>query len=88
MPTTRTFEVHEIVQEVRLEATPARVWKALVEETSSWWHRDFYTGRNPRAFHIEARLGGAMWEDWGDGQGLDGRRHDALVPRDFLGRRR
>ncbi len=71
MPTTQpTFQVHTQLLEVRIAATPERVWRALVEEASSWWHRDFYTGANPQGFHIEPRLGGRMWEDWGDGQGL------------------
>jgi uncharacterized protein YndB with AHSA1/START domain len=65
-----TFQVHQSVLEVRIAARPERVWRALVEEASSWWHRDFYTGANPRGFHFEPVLGGRMWEDWGDGQGL------------------
>ena len=65
-----SFQVHTVVLEVRIAATRQRVWRALVEETSSWWHRDFYAGRDPVGFHFEPRLGGRMWEDWGDGQGL------------------
>lgn len=67
---TQSFQVHATVLEVRIAATRQRVWRALVEETSSWWHRDFYTGAEPLGFHLEPRLGGRMWEDWGDGQGL------------------
>ncbi|MCY2961025.1 MAG: SRPBCC domain-containing protein [Planctomycetota bacterium] len=66
----RTFEVHEILQEVRIGAPPERVWNALVRETSSWWHSEFYVGGEPRSFHIEAWIGGRMWEDGGGGQGL------------------
>ncbi len=68
--TKKAFEVHEILQEVRIAAPPDRVWRALVEETSSWWHREFYMGPEPRSFHLEPRIGGRMWEDGGGGQGL------------------
>ncbi len=72
MPTTKKqpFDVHEIDFEVLIAAPPSRVWRALVVETSSWWHDAFYTGKDPKAMHLEAKLGGRMWEDWGDGQGL------------------
>lgn len=65
-----TFEVHQIVQEVRIAAPPERVWRAIVDEIGSWWHRDFHIGPEPRRFRIEPRLGGRMGETWGDGEGL------------------
>jgi len=66
----RAFEVHESTFEIAIDAPPSRVWRALVDETTSWWHDGFYAGRDPRGMRIEAQLGGRMWEDWGDGQGL------------------
>ena len=65
-----TFGVVSVTLEVSIDAPPERVWKALVEETRWWWQKDCYTGSNPRAFIIEPELGGRMYEDWGDGQGL------------------
>lgn len=66
-----TGEVGTVHVEVEIEiaAPPERVWKALVEETGRWWHKDFYAGQNPRGFILEPRLGGRMYEDWGDGAG-------------------
>lgn len=61
--------VAEVLVEVRIEAPPASVWRALVVETSAWWQRDFYTVPDPVGFRIEARLGGRMYEDWGGGSG-------------------
>ncbi|MHC5065748.1 MAG: helix-turn-helix domain-containing protein [Planctomycetota bacterium] len=59
----------EIVLELTIDAPLQRVWTALVEETPSWWHKDFYTRSGAESFHIEPKLGGLMFEDWGDGQG-------------------
>jgi DNA-binding transcriptional ArsR family regulator len=55
--------------EIRIEARPERVWQALVEEIGRWWHKDFYAGSAPKAFVLEPRLGGRMYEDWGNGAG-------------------
>lgn len=63
------FGVCEVALEVEIAAPPERVWKAFTEEIVSWWHRDFYTGPNPKRFVFEATLGGKVYEDWGDGQG-------------------
>ena len=57
------------VCEVTIDADAATVWRALVEETPEWWLKDFYS-RAGAAFRIEARLGGRMFEDQGDGNGL------------------
>ena len=65
-----TFNVVQLELEVSIEAPPQRVWKSLVEQTTHWWRKDFYVGKSPRAFIIEPRPGGRMYEDWGDGAGL------------------
>lgn len=68
--TTQTpAAVRDILLEITIDAPPERVWTALVEETHAWWHKDFYTRANPVAFHIQPRLGGWMYEDWGDDSG-------------------
>lgn len=58
------------VSQVRIEAPPARVWRALVEETSKWWPAGFFSRPEAKAMRFEAHVGGRQWEDWGDGQGL------------------
>ena len=55
--------------ETTIHADAATVWRALVEETNAWWLKDFYT-RPDAVFRIEARLGGRMFEDQGEGAGL------------------
>ncbi len=61
--------VQQILMEITIDAPRERVWKALVEETGAWWHKDFYTGRDPVGFHMQPKLGGWIFEDWGGGEG-------------------
>jgi len=65
-----SFNVVHVELEVPIDAPPKRVWEALVERTTQWWHKDFYIGKTPRGFVIEPRPGGRMYEDWGDGAGM------------------
>jgi DNA-binding transcriptional ArsR family regulator/uncharacterized protein YndB with AHSA1/START domain len=66
-PQTTTIEQTEL--EININASPDRVWQALVEETTFWWSRDFYTSTKTKGFHIDPKLGGKVYEDWGDGSG-------------------
>ena len=58
--------------ETRIAADPATVWRALTDEMGQWWPDAFYTGGSAhgRTLRLDSRPGGAMIEDWGDGQGL------------------
>ncbi len=58
----------QVELEVRIEAPAERVWQALVDEIGRWWPRDFYAGP-AKSFRLEPRLGGRMYEDWGNGAG-------------------
>jgi len=53
-----------------IHATIEEVWTALTEETSTWWSNTFYTNPKTKAFKIEAHIGGKMYEDMGNGEGL------------------
>jgi len=68
--TNATLTTAEVLLEVEIAASPETVWSALVEETSSWWHPDFYVKPGTDNFTIEPHLGGRVFEDWGDGNGL------------------
>jgi len=67
--TEQAAAVREVLLEITVDAPRERVWNALVEETSAWWHKDFYT-KPAEGFHIQPKLGGWMYEDWGGGNGL------------------
>ena len=64
----------EVVRTVRIEsqlrfaATPERLFKALTEEVSEWFPHT-YGEERVRAIVMEPRVGGAYFEDWGDGMG-------------------
>jgi DNA-binding transcriptional ArsR family regulator len=62
--------VEQVELEIAIAAPVGRVWNALIDETTFWWPKAFYTSPNAKGFHIEPRLGGKMFEDWGDGAGV------------------
>ncbi len=66
---TKPVQVIEHVQEIEIDATPDKVWHALTHETHRWWHPGFFTSEQAIGYHIEPKLGGRVYEDWGDGQG-------------------
>jgi DNA-binding transcriptional ArsR family regulator/uncharacterized protein YndB with AHSA1/START domain len=61
--------IARVALDVSIGAPPERVWKALVEETSAWWPRDFYAIPESRRFVIEPRVGGRMYEESASGAG-------------------
>lgn len=54
--------------ELRFRATPDRVFRALTDETLTWFPHSYGEERT-RAVILEPRVGGASYEDWGDGMG-------------------
>jgi DNA-binding transcriptional ArsR family regulator len=63
------FGAVQIDLEIAIKAKPQRVWQALVEETSRWWLKDFYSRPEAKGFIIEPRLGGHAYEDCGESGG-------------------
>jgi uncharacterized protein YndB with AHSA1/START domain len=63
------FSVMRIEQQFEIASPVAKVWDALVRRTAKWWPRDFCTSPKTRAFHIEPKIGGRAYEDWGKGEG-------------------
>lgn len=54
--------------ELRFAATPKRVFDALTKESLEWYPHT-YGGDRVKAIVVEPRVGGAYFEDWGDGAG-------------------
>jgi DNA-binding transcriptional ArsR family regulator len=71
MPTESERRFQTVTTELALliGASPDRVWEALTAETAAWWPAGFYVGPSPVRFTIEPRVGGRVFEDWGDGEG-------------------
>ena len=60
----------DINLDITFKAPLAKVWKALAEDIGLWWRKDFHTSPNTKEFILEARPGGKMYEDYGNGNGL------------------
>ncbi len=67
---SKTITTTTVFIELIIEAKKTRVWQALTEETGKWWTKDFFTNPKTREFVLESRLGGLMYEDAGEDEGL------------------
>src|SRR5258708_29295255 len=72
MPDPKIMEVGNVQVDLDLtiQAAPARVWKALLEQTALWWPKTFYATRAPKHVSIEPWPGGRMLEEPQAGGGL------------------
>ena len=68
--TTPTDELRTVrlEAELRLRATPERVFQVMTEETLSWFPHTYGEERT-KAIVFEPRVGGSVYEDWGAGAG-------------------
>ena len=56
--------------EIPIRATPARVWQLLIDDVRSWWPKDFLATSANATMRFDARLGGSLVEEGGDGGGV------------------
>lgn len=61
--------VRVVELEIQIKASVERTWNALAKEIGVWWRRDFLTDASAKGFVLELRLGGKLYEDWGNGEG-------------------
>jgi DNA-binding transcriptional ArsR family regulator len=61
--------IAEVELEIEIAAPLERVWQSLTNETTKWWRQDFLVGA-AQGFFIEPRVGGRMFEDWGNDAGV------------------
>ncbi len=64
------FNVYPVAVQVSIAAPIERVWEALTQEATEWWPKEFYIVSKSQAFVIEPKIGGQMYEDAGNGEGL------------------
>jgi DNA-binding transcriptional ArsR family regulator len=57
-----------IETELHFRASPERIFRALTEESLEWFPTS-YGQERVKAVVVEPRVGGAHYEDWGDGAG-------------------
>lgn len=60
-----SFELRYKIDKVKEE-----VWECFFNQLGEWWTADFYTSPRTLSFKIETRLGGKMYEDFGNDEGL------------------
>lgn len=71
MPKPVEFRSVKIQLDIPIAAAPDKVWTALTRDVGRWWPRDFCIApTRTRSFRIELKLGGRVYEDWGNGNGL------------------
>lgn len=63
---TGADKIVKIEQEIELAAPQEKVFRAICEEMNDWWPHRFKEGGIVR---VEPRIGGLIWEDWGNGNG-------------------
>jgi DNA-binding transcriptional ArsR family regulator len=59
-----------VAVEVPVQAPVARVWKTLTERPEVWWPTDFFSSPRAMRMRLEPKLGGLLYEDWGEGAGF------------------
>ena len=69
-PTNQLAGSMEVRIELMINAPQQRVWDALVNDAGKWWPASFHTSERTKRFVLEPRLGGRMFEDFGNGEGL------------------
>ncbi|GJM34198.1 MAG: hypothetical protein DHS20C18_31990 [Saprospiraceae bacterium] len=60
----------KILLEIPIKAEINQVWECLLKEIHLWWRKDFYTSSKTKKFIIEPKIGGRMYEDYGNDEGL------------------
>lgn len=81
----KSIGVLRIKQDVDIQAPRQRVFQALVEETSAWWGSPYLRDEAAaQAMIIEPRLGGRMYEVWGEHEGAEWARVTAFRLHELL----
>jgi DNA-binding transcriptional ArsR family regulator len=65
---TDQFRTVRLACELRFRTTPERLFHVMTQETLSWFPHT-YGEERVRRIVTEPRVGGALYEDWGDGAG-------------------
>ena len=66
----KSIQTTTIELEFTIKTNRTNVWKALTNEIGEWWDQNFYTTSATQAFVLEPKLGGLMYEDTGNNEGV------------------
>lgn len=82
--TLATLSSTTVALEIPIDAPRETVWRALVDETGSWWREDFFVTKGQRRFQMEAHVGGRLYEETDSGSGLLWYTVTAIEPQESL----
>lgn len=60
----------DVVVSCKVNKSVHIAWDAYVEQLGNWWSNSMYTSPETKRFVMETKLGGLLYEDFGNGQGL------------------
>jgi hypothetical protein len=66
----QTIRTINILLEIPINSKIDHVWQCLLHDVNLWWRKDFYTSNKTKEFIIEPKVGGRMYEDYGNNEGL------------------
>lgn len=68
-PSDNAITTTTVFFELAINAKKLNVWKALTEEISNWWKKEFNNNAKTIDFVLESKLGGLMYENVGKNEG-------------------
>ena len=56
--------------EIDIAASSEKIWNLLTHNIATWWPEHFHSSEETKQFTMEPRVGGMIFEDQGDGNGV------------------
>jgi hypothetical protein len=64
------MDTYEVKVEFTLDEECSKVWDYLFNYTHKWWPKEAMSSKDTKMFVLNERIGGYLYEDFGDGEGL------------------
>lgn len=64
------MDAYEVKVEFTIDEDCAKVWDYLFNYTHKWWPKEAMSSDSTKMFVLNERIGGYLYEDFGDGEGL------------------
>ena len=74
------FAVVTVEMEIEIRAKSERVWQALTEELTAWWHKAHFATPSPQKMILEPKIGGQLYEESESGEAVQWYTVVRLVP--------
>jgi len=53
-----------------IQAPRSYVWHCLLQKTSMWWTKDFFSSQHTKKMVFDSKIGGLLYEDFGHNEGV------------------